>query len=241
VVDWLPHVWCAGYIDTAWYLFDPTWGAGYVSNRKFFRQINNYYFMTKPGDLITSHMPFDPLWQFLHYPVTNQEFYDRKFRENRNKTYFNFADTLKKFEGATNLERYISSARRIEQNGIINSFIITKLRILRGEIEYYRKKAMTEKYNIAIGYYNDGINMLNRFIQHNNSQFYPEKDPLELGQMLDSTEFFLTATEKILAEIQNPEVSITASMALLNESLDNTWQVLNMQKLTFHTYLKTRK
>ena len=27
-VDYLPHAWCAGLIDSAWYLFDPTWGSG---------------------------------------------------------------------------------------------------------------------------------------------------------------------------------------------------------------------
>ncbi len=48
-VDYIPHAWCAGLIDSVWFLFDPTWGSGYVQNSRFIRQVNNYYFMTKPG------------------------------------------------------------------------------------------------------------------------------------------------------------------------------------------------
>ena len=79
-VDYIPHAWCAGLIDSTWFLFDPTWGSGYVQNARFVRQVNNFYYMTKPEQLIKTHMPFDPLWQFLNYPVTNQEFYESKFQ-----------------------------------------------------------------------------------------------------------------------------------------------------------------
>ena len=37
------------------------------------------YFMMKPEKAIKSHMPFDPLWQFLNYPITSTEFYEDEF------------------------------------------------------------------------------------------------------------------------------------------------------------------
>jgi len=39
--DYIPHAWSAALIDTTWYLFDPTWGSGYVNNGKFVSKINN--------------------------------------------------------------------------------------------------------------------------------------------------------------------------------------------------------
>ena len=41
--DNIPHAWSAALIDTTWYLFDTTWGSGYVRGGKFFKKINNDY------------------------------------------------------------------------------------------------------------------------------------------------------------------------------------------------------
>ncbi|MBP6758701.1 MAG: hypothetical protein KA133_05565, partial [Flavobacterium sp.] len=61
----LSHAWCAAKIDNKWYLFDPTWGSGYVNNtdKKYTRNINNSFFKIVPELMINSHMPFDYLWQ----------------------------------------------------------------------------------------------------------------------------------------------------------------------------------
>jgi hypothetical protein len=241
VVDYLPHVWSAGFIDSAWYLFDPTWGSGFVTNGRFVKQVNYYYFMAKPENLIKSHMPFDPLWQFLNYPFTNQEFYEKNFRIGKNRPFFNFSDTLYKYEHESEIERYISSARRIEQNGVRNSFISAKLQVLKGEIEYYRNKKIAERYSTAVNLYNEGIKKLNRFINFSNNSFKPEKDPGEIKQILDSTEYLLTASIETLNEIKNPEESLAASIILLNHSINDTMKVLNDQRASLDRYLKSRR
>ena len=78
-IDVLSHAWCAAKINNEWYLFDPTWGSGYVNNNKYTRKINNLYYKVAPSQMISSHMPFDYLWQFLTYPITNQEFINAKY------------------------------------------------------------------------------------------------------------------------------------------------------------------
>ncbi len=67
----LPHAWCAALIDTAWFMFDPTWGSGYIENKTFHKKIDNNYFKVNPLVFIKTHMPFDYLWQFSQYPITN--------------------------------------------------------------------------------------------------------------------------------------------------------------------------
>ena len=50
--DYIPHAWCAAKIDSNWFMFDPTWGSGYVNNGKFYRKINNDYYKVNPLQLI---------------------------------------------------------------------------------------------------------------------------------------------------------------------------------------------
>jgi transglutaminase/protease-like cytokinesis protein 3 len=72
----MSHAWCASKIDNQWYIFDPTWGSGFVNNGKFVNAFDDRYFKANPSEIIASHMPFDYMWQFLTYPISNQEFYN---------------------------------------------------------------------------------------------------------------------------------------------------------------------
>lgn len=97
-VDTIAHAWCAVLLEGSWFLFDPTWGSGYVYNNKFFKKINNEYYKVNPSSIIKSHMPFDYLWQFLNYPITNQEFYQGKTEQNKSKIVFDFKDSIQVYE-----------------------------------------------------------------------------------------------------------------------------------------------
>jgi transglutaminase/protease-like cytokinesis protein 3 len=39
-----PMSWCASKIDNQWYIFDPTWGSGFVNNGKFVNAFDDRYF-----------------------------------------------------------------------------------------------------------------------------------------------------------------------------------------------------
>ena len=121
--DYLPHAWCAAFIDSAWFMFDPTWGSGYVSAGKFYKKTNNAYFRTPPSALIKSHIPFDYLWQFLNYPITNQEFYEGKTLENKSKSYFDYSDSIKVYKNQDPIAQLVSSSYRLEKNGVKNSLV----------------------------------------------------------------------------------------------------------------------
>jgi hypothetical protein len=240
-VDYLPHLWCASFIDSAWYLFDPTWGSGYTAGRRFIRQVNYYYYMTRPEDLIRSHMPFDPLWQFLNHTVSSREFYEGNYVTDRKKPFFNYHDTLRAYENAGIADQYIASARRIEANGVTNSFIEAKLRVLRGEIEYLRNKTNAEQYDTAVSYYNEGIRKLNRFIGYRNKQFKPVMDSTEIMQMIDSTAYLFNATTRKLGEIKEPDVNAVGPVIELGNAVAASLKVLNEQRLAAIKYIQNRK
>jgi len=240
-VDYLPHAWCASLIDSSWYLIDPTWGSGYISNGRFIRQINDDYFMAKPEKMIISHMPFDPLWQFLNYPVTSQEFYEGRTAIDTSKPFFNYPDTLKRFEQESKIGKLIASSRRIEQNGVRNSLISDRLQHNRREIEYYNDSLRVEVYNSAVYHYNDGINHLNRFIDYRNRQFTPKKQETEIREMVNQAEWSLANARLKLQAIQNPDSNTAASILQLGRSIDEAMLNLNEQRIFVDKYFKTGK
>ncbi|OJX83246.1 MAG: hypothetical protein BGP01_08175 [Paludibacter sp. 47-17] len=240
-VDYIPHAWIASFIDSTWYLVDPTWGSGYIQNAKFVKKTNDYYFRTRPEQMVKSHMPFDPLWQFLNYPVTNQEFYEGKTGLNKTKPYFNYQDTLSQFERETEIEKLESSSRRIEKNGVKNSLVFDRLQHNKREMEYYYNKIRVETYNSAVNHYNDGINQLNRFIDYRNKQFTPKKPDSEIREMVDLPEkSFINSREK-LKEIKKPDPNTANSMIQLNKSIDEAMLNLNEQKAFLDKYFSTGK
>lgn len=240
-VDYIPHAWCASMIDSVWFFFDPTWGSGYIQNGKFVKQINNYYYKTKPEQLIKSHMPFDPLWQFLNYPITNQEFYEGKTQINNQKDFFNFMDTLQLFEKQSEIEQLIASSNRIEKNGVKNSLVFDRLQHNKQKIEYYNSKKIVDGYNSAVNSFNTGVNLLNAFIYYRNKQFTPKKPDAEIKQMVDTVDFLFNQARLNLNTLKNPDSNLAISITQLNKSLNDATVNLNDQKTFVDKYIKSGK
>ena len=233
IIDYIPHSWCAGLVDSSWYLFDPVWGSGFIQNGKFVKRRNLTYYMTKPKNFIKSHMPFDPLWQFINYPITNQEFLNGETSINKSKAYFNFADTLQKHENQSEIDQIASSIKRIKQNGIKNVLTFR-------EIEYLSNKILTVNYNKAVNLYNQGINQFNKSISIWN-QFKPEKNINTMIRLIDSAEFSLNSSRAKLKEIKNPTGFYNTSINQLNMSINIAIENLIEQKAALDRYQKSRR
>jgi hypothetical protein len=243
-VDYMPHAWCAVLIDSTWSLFDPTWGSGFVENKKFVTKTNNYYFKTKPEQLIKSHIPFDPMWEFLNYPVSNKEFYAGQTQMNNSKPYFDFIDTLEAYEKKTEIDQLIAATDRIEKNGVSNSIIYDRLQHNRREIEYLKSKVnvvKTDQYNEAVHNYNESINLLNEFINYRNKQFMPPRPDSQLKEMLDTVGTALNNAHMQLLQIKEPEANLTTMIPQLNKMIDDMGNNLNEQKSFLNKYLATPK
>ena len=224
--DYIPHAWCAAFVDSAWFLFDPTWGSGYVSNGKFYRKIENAYFNAKPAAFIKSHMPFDYLWQFMNYPVTNQEFYEGKTAPNTAKPFFNFIDSISAYERLSHMEQLAAAAGRIENNGVKNAMIFDRLQHIKIEMENNRiqrenerQNAIVNLYNSAVADYNKAINDMNAFIDYRNHQFTPGKPDTEIQGMIDTVSKRLTNAKSKLSQVKNPDANFASSMTQLTKSI----------------------
>ncbi len=240
-VDYIPHAWCASKIDSIWYIFDPTWGSGYIQNSRFIAEINNFYFMTDPNEIVKSHLPFDPLWQLLNYPITSQEFYDEQISIDKNKTFFDFIDTIVAYENESEIEKLISSSRRIKQNGVKNSMTFDKLQQNKREIEFIINNINVEKYNSSVFQFNAAIASFNKFINYRNAQFTPKKNDDQILEMFLSAEKSLTNSKNLLIEISNPDNNFKKSIGQLRESINEAFVNINEQKVFLDKYFNTKK
>jgi hypothetical protein len=239
--DYIPHAWSAALIDSTWFLFDPTWGSGYVNEGKFFKKINKDYYKASPTTLIKSHIPFDYLWQFLNYPVTNQEFYEGKTQQNKAKLFFNFNDTLKLYENQNHIDQLISSAYRVEKNGVKNSLVFDRLQHLKLEIENYRQTKIINLYNAAVFDYNKGVNGFNGFINYRNKQFMPKIADSEIQNMLDVPDNMLKEAKNKLGQISNPDINISNMIRQLTKSIDDASSHLKEQQDWLNVYFTKGK
>lgn len=111
------HSWNGVKIDSAWYLVDVTWGSGkvvqkrrwlkelwfkwfnepYIKDKyKFVRNPNFDFFLVKPEVLIKDHLPVDPSWQLLKFPISVKTFESIHWSGYQNKidtSYLSFIDS----------------------------------------------------------------------------------------------------------------------------------------------------
>ncbi|MBF7092945.1 hypothetical protein IUY40_15535 [Flavobacterium sp. ALJ2] len=234
VTDYISHAWCGVKINGKWFLFDPTWGSGYVNGGKFVKKINSYYFKTDPAKIITSHMPFDYMWQFLNYPITNQEFYAGNFVINKSKALFDFDGEIQKYKSLSDIDKLISSANRIEKNGVKNAMIFDRLSYKRNEVEIL-------KFNQIVSSYNEGVNELNVFIAFRNKQFKPTISDEELKKMIESPRNKLLKSKELLDNIGTVSKNNQGNVTSLSAGINQTLSQAEEQFLFVEKYLSKSK
>lgn len=196
-----PHAWIAIQINSEWYLTDPTWGAGYLQDGEFIKKFNPTYFNVDPELFAKSHIPFDPIWQLSNFPITKQEFHSKKKRKQKNLAFFNFKDSIQKYETQPRIERLESMRNRIMANGISNYLDHDHLVHLQSKIVHHYRKLNETNYYAALNKYNKGIAVFNEFIGYKNLYFQPFKGDQAIKQMLKQTKEILEKSQSYLKQV----------------------------------------
>lgn len=238
--DPISHAWCATEIDSKWYLMDPTWGAGFIGRyytlkdpQRFKRRINNLYFMAPPEELIETHMPYDPMWEFLNYPITRDEGYEGNFSLNKNKPYFNYTDTLNNYINQSSIDRLKSAYTRIENNGVHDSVIIHVLKNYKSEIDYYQGK-------MVLNLYNNAFNQMNNYFQYKDNRFIPKKPNAIIKKMVDDAGNSLSQSEELLAQIAEDATNKKA-LSELKSNISDLKIKIEQQQEFLQQYFQTGK
>ncbi|MBC7641527.1 MAG: hypothetical protein H7174_04195, partial [Flavobacterium sp.] len=208
----LSHAWCASKIDNKWYVFDPTWGSGYVNNMIYTRKIDNSYFKTNPNISITNHMPFDYLWQFLNYPITNDNFYNNKFQIDKTKIYFDFESEILKHENSSAEQKNLESAVRIEKNGLKNKMISDYLSEKKALVTFDNLNKISNDYNAAILEFND-------YVAFRNKQFKPNISDIDLKKMIQTPRDKFIDCQERLSKVVDVDAQNIQNLKGLKQSL----------------------
>lgn len=71
----IDHTWNAVEINHNWYLIDLTWSAGHLNDNQLFkRELNSYYFLARPNEMIYHHFPALQPWQLLKQSITMAQY-----------------------------------------------------------------------------------------------------------------------------------------------------------------------
>lgn len=159
-VDNVAHSWNAVQVNNVWHLFDPTWDEK--------NDTQPIYFMVSPKDFIRTHIPFDPLWQLLEYPIQHEQFYKNNFSRNSKTPYFNFEDSITAYRQMDSLHQLKSAIARIEKMGMPNKRVIENYILLKSHLEMIYQEEEVTNYDLAMADLNDATQNLNEFIHWRN-------------------------------------------------------------------------
>ena len=71
----IDHAWNVLEIDGHYYLIESTWGAGHLTDQKLFkRELQSYYFLVRPNEMIYHHLPENEKWQLLRKPIKMKQY-----------------------------------------------------------------------------------------------------------------------------------------------------------------------
>ena len=231
----MSHAWVAAELGGEWFLFDPTWGAGYVNDNHFVKRFSNTFYKKYPKDLIFDHMPFDPLHQFLSYPIDNREFINGT--SSNNKILFNYKDSLNQYNQLSSFEQMSAELRRIEGAGMETDLLQERKRYLKKELQSHTSKNAFEESNKT---FSKAISLLNEYFGQKNKQFSSIGDN-DLLQSLDSMKYYVKLSRSLISQavIQNDEQQRAKTNNLAN--IDQYWKQLNLEEQFIQKYIATDK
>jgi len=183
------HSWSAVLFQQQWYLCDPTWDNGTRGGLN--------YFMVRPAEFIASHMPFDPLWQLLEYPITEQEF-RRGANHQKKGAPVNVNEQVKAFLQLDSLQQLEAAATRIKQAGIENDRLNNWVKYNQMKIAMIYGEQDMDLYNSAVADLNKASSVFNNFVKYRNAAFNPARSDAEIKALLDPVGvLLLSARQKI--------------------------------------------
>lgn len=214
------HTWCAGLVDGDWYFFDPTWDVGGTDR----------FFMIEPTDFIKTHMPFDPIWQLLEYPVSNADFERGIFNRSWVKTKLNYRDSISDFLSKESDIRNLDIEKRMANAGMINDQVKTNYAVIKMNIEMKRQEYQVNWYDSAVHLVNQSTNLLNLFIENRNKGIFPVYSDVQLN----AAATLLHQAKGYLKKIDESEATLVLGTWQVRERIDALEVKLGEQK----SYLK---
>jgi len=229
----LSHAWNAVLIDGKYYDIDVTWAAGHITNGKYIYEFDDHYFLVSPALFIKSHIPYDPIWQFLNNPVTHRDFQKSDFTKLSKSSDFNYQDSIRVQSGLSLQEKTKRENIRIRKSGITNNQI-------RIQLAFNQQIIDSEKLNSAVDMFNKGVTDYNIYIQNKNKQFENKAVTREqLVGFLTISRQQVESAEKILNFLNPENQEIKRKMSGMRTSIKKMKSDLDKEDKFIKKYFNT--
>ncbi|WP_291529508.1 transglutaminase domain-containing protein [Bacteroides sp. UBA939] len=233
-----PHQWCAVRVEDKWYMFDPTWGAGFIDNHQFVPLLNHRYCKLSPDSLLKTHMPFDPLFQFRERPLTYEEFDGGTFDEQRSVPIFYWPDTLSLYAKQDTPERLSGARLRILANGQANALVYYTLELTTNNIRISEYQKILNAYNEAMELQGKATDAINQFIRYRNQAFEPLKSDEEIQAMVDVPERLINRADSVINIIHSAPDKYRQPILELRDQIMDVATTVYKHKLFLRQYFK---
>ncbi|TWF37356.1 transglutaminase superfamily protein [Chitinophaga polysaccharea] len=243
------HDWVAVKDGGHWTITDPTWGAGAVDNGRFVPGINWSWFQLSPQLAVKRHIPYDPLWQLLSFPLRHDELNAQGFAAAAKRPVFAFNDTLNVWARQSRLERLQGAAARIRRyGGMSNPFIVSELdwmdqtiRVLADNQQIEARNRSVDQFNEINRNYTEVVKQYNEYVAFKNHQFLPEMKDEALRRMIDGISVKLLGAEKALAGLPVGDDSMQHNMKELSDAIGEMKEKVVNEQVFVNKYIKTAR
>lgn len=244
------HDWVVVKNGSQWLITDPTWGAGVVDNGRFTRGINWTWFRAAPQVAVKTHMPYDPMWQMLPFPLRHDEQGSQAFAAAAKRPVFAFNDTLSNWLRQSRLQRLEYAAARIRRfGGAANPFIMTELdwmdqsiKVLAANQEIEARNRRVDELNGLNRDYTAIARLYNEYVDFKNRRFTPEVKDDVLRKMIGEIAVKLAAAEKALSGLQgSDDATMKGNIAELQRALAEMKDKVGNEQQFVNKYIKTEK
>lgn len=225
------HAWNAIRVGQEYFLIDATWASGYERDGKFVRDFRDYYFMIRPSDFITTHMPFDPIWQFLDNPLSHSEFIHQKFKKAKKEGTYPFRKLIAEYDALSQIEQLRVSNERIVNSGLENGFIIEM-------VENNKHQISSLLYNQANDTLAFAVQTFNTYIASKNSHFTGDGlSDVKIQELIETVVNAVNAGKEILHSVNATQLDLLEAVLNIQRQLPDLESAVAKEKAFVDEYL----
>ena len=234
------HEWCVAQVNGEWYFFDPTYDTGYIEDYRFVSAPDDVYFKQLPERFIPTHMPFDPLWQFLKRPYSYSEFEKGVLESGRNVPFFCWQDSLKVYDRQSWVEQLEAARSRILANGKGNDLVDYFLQLNQANTQVGKDSEAIDVYAAATDLQNRAVDSINVFIRYRKAGFRPRKAEAQVRRMIEVSEELTLRADSLINSVHTISSQYKQALLNLRESIMDLAMQIYKHKLFLERYYATK-
>ncbi|PKP33955.1 MAG: hypothetical protein CVU00_08980 [Bacteroidetes bacterium HGW-Bacteroidetes-17] len=231
------HAWNAVKINDNWYLFDPTWAAGYFqvkgSNLKlnksnYVKKFSPEYYKVDPSEFIKTHMPFDPIWQLSENLISYRDFDQSRFDKASEKL-SNSKGLIEKLPYLTEINRLQNAINRIQLLGRGNNLVQNQLEFLSRNLEIHQDNLEGDKFNQAQEIELNAIELYNTYVNEFNKST-KKKNTTELNKILDRSYKLATEARQKFEAIETKNKTLQLNIKIRKSEIVELFEKIAHEK-----------